>query len=154
MISIQLASKKDVLKFKAKFREACEKHGLRLGKSNQKAEAIITELFNATNFNTLVAKASEGGWDTSSEITNSVGESQYETSASPLAKLLNMSDDELEEMAPDIYENNGNSGDGLYNYFFYVPESTPREVLERNGWKVGDLIDDIPLNIHSEPDDF
>ena len=70
MIAIQLNSKKDVTALKGKFRDACEGQGLRLGKTQKKIEAILTELFECKNYNELVARAA------SDEETNSLWDSK------------------------------------------------------------------------------
>jgi hypothetical protein len=55
-------------------------------------------------------------------------------SLSPLAKELELTDEELNSIPldpEDLEENHGSSGDMLYNYYFYVPETTPPEILAK-----------------------
>lgn len=56
MISENLQTKKDILEFKNRIRAAFENQGIRLGKSNQKLDAIIADLFGAKNYNAFVAE--------------------------------------------------------------------------------------------------
>ncbi|MCG9575360.1 hypothetical protein L1D14_03830 [Vibrio tubiashii] len=64
---------------------------------------------------------------------------------SPLAQHLTISDDELSSMSIELIANTGSSGDAVYSYWFEVPDDTPKELLEKNDWKVGQTIDDIPV---------
>ncbi len=57
MYTITLASKRDVHRFRDSFKSICDKHGIRLGKSNDKPELIIAELLNFPNYNTLLGVA-------------------------------------------------------------------------------------------------
>lgn len=71
-----------------------------------------------------------------------------------LADYLEIDVEYLDEIQPEIEENMGSSGEMLYNYFFYVPEDVDPDILNELGWRVGELIDDIPLNIYQEQDDY
>ncbi|EOX4263290.1 hypothetical protein ACPF30_003497 [Vibrio cholerae] len=66
---------------------------------------------------------------------------------SPLSRYLGISDDDWEEMGAELNANTGNSGDMTYCYWFMVPEDTPEEILHKTGWKAGQMIDDIPLDV-------
>jgi len=59
-----------------------------------------------------------------------------------MATYLRLTDDEFNELNIEISENNA-SGDGLYNYYFYVPDNVPDDLLKRLDWSCGDLIDNI-----------
>lgn len=48
-------------------------------------------------------------------------------------------------MGAELHENTGNSGEMTYNYWFTVPEGTAEEILEKTGWKIGEMINDIPV---------
>lgn len=60
-----------------------------------------------------------------------------------LADNLDLTLDELDEMnlySDDLNDNYGNSGEMLYEHYFYVPECTPKYILEKKGWSVGETI--------------
>ncbi len=74
---------------------------------------------------------------------------------SKLAVYLDLTDDQLDEMGLDeniIHEDTGNSGEMVYSYYFNVPESTPQDILENKGWKIGERIG-LPLSLFNEPDE-
>jgi len=64
---------------------------------------------------------------------------------SPLAQYLGITDEEWDEMGANLDANTGNSGEMTYCYWFIVPEGTSDDILEKTGWKVGQMIDDIPV---------
>ncbi len=64
---------------------------------------------------------------------------------SALAQHLGITDDEWDEIGADLHANTGHSGEMPYDYWFTVPEGTSEELLEKTGWKVGQVIDDIPV---------
>lgn len=77
---------------------------------------------------------------------------------SKLAKFLDLTDEQLDEMGLDednIHEDTGSSGEMTYSYYFNVPENTPQYILDEKGWVVGDRVE-IPLGFFddepSEPD--
>jgi len=75
-------------------------------------------------------------------------------SQSALAVELDLTDEELDSipLAPeDLGENTGHSGDMVYEYYFYVPDTTPEEILQKKEWKIGDCIY-VSLNAFDEPD--
>lgn len=51
----------------------------------------------------------------------------------------------------EIHENNGNSGEDLYGYFFYVPEEASEDILSAMNWTRGACIE-LSLNAFDEPD--
>ncbi|HHQ4578364.1 hypothetical protein ACSZN2_22095 [Aeromonas hydrophila] len=52
----------------------------------------------------------------------------------------------------ELNENTGNSGDMVYCYWFIVPDTTSDDILEKTGWKIGQMVDDIPVwVVDSEP---
>lgn len=53
---------------------------------------------------------------------------------------LELSKDEFDSLDLTWEENVGSKGEMVYEYYSYVPSHTPVEILERKGWKVGDLI--------------
>ncbi|WP_323957308.1 hypothetical protein [Aeromonas caviae] len=72
---------------------------------------------------------------------------------SALARHLGITDDEWDEMGVELNENTGNSGDMVYCYWFIVPDATSDDILEKTGWKIGQMVDDIPVwVVDSEPD--
>lgn len=75
-------------------------------------------------------------------------------SQSALAIELDLDDDELESIPlhpEDLQENTGHSGDMVYEYYFYVPDTTPVEILNKKGWKIGDCIY-VSINVFDEPE--
>ncbi|MEM6230140.1 hypothetical protein [Shewanella scandinavica] len=64
-----------------------------------------------------------------------------------LSQHLGISDDDWEDMGAELNENTGNSGDMTYCYWFIVPENTPEEILVKTGWEIGQMIDQIPVEI-------
>ncbi|ELV7527161.1 hypothetical protein QMU90_000933 [Edwardsiella ictaluri] len=70
---------------------------------------------------------------------------EYQDSA--LSRYLGITDDEWEDMGAELYENTGSSGDMVYSYWFVVPEGTSDDILEKTGWKIGQVINDIPVDV-------
>lgn len=64
---------------------------------------------------------------------------------SAIAQHLGITDNEWEDMGADLHANTGNCGDMTYCYWFTVPDGTPDDILDKTGWKVGQMIDDIPV---------
>lgn len=58
MYTLTLPSKQDVHRYRDRLKSVCVKYGVQLGKSNEKAEAILAELFDCPNYNTLLGIAS------------------------------------------------------------------------------------------------
>ncbi|MBO2613094.1 hypothetical protein [Shewanella algae] len=73
---------------------------------------------------------------------------------SHLSRYLGISDDDWEEMGAELNANTGNSGEMTYCYWFMVPEDTPEEILHKTGWKAGQTIDDIPLDVVDSEGDY
>ncbi len=75
-------------------------------------------------------------------------------SQSALAIELDLDDDELESIPlnpEDLEQNTGHSGEGSYGFYFYVPDTTPVEILNKKGWKIGDCVY-VSINVFDEPD--
>ena len=66
---------------------------------------------------------------------------------SPLSQYLGISDVEWDEMGAELNANTGNSGEMTYCYWFIVPENTSDEILDKTGWKIGQTIDDITVEL-------
>ena len=64
-----------------------------------------------------------------------------------LSRHLGISDDDWEEMGAELNANTGNSGEMTYCYWFMVPEGTSEEILNKTGWKTGQMIDQIPIEL-------
>lgn len=75
-----------------------------------------------------------------------------EDNSSELASYLGLTDQQLDQLDLELYEDTGASGEMVYSYFFTVPEHTLSEILELTGWKVGQLINGIPTNVVEEDD--
>lgn len=73
---------------------------------------------------------------------------------SDLAQYLGITDDEWDCMGADLHANTGHSGEMTYDYWFTVPDETSEDLLEKTGWKVGQMIDGIPVSVveYDEPD--
>jgi hypothetical protein len=63
---------------------------------------------------------------------------------SALAQYLGITDDEWNDMGAELNANTSRD-DMVYSYWFEVPEGTPEDLLEKTGWKVDQMIDDIPV---------
>ncbi|WP_368181122.1 hypothetical protein [Aeromonas sp. R7-5] len=72
---------------------------------------------------------------------------------SALAQYLGITDDEWDDMGAELNANTSRD-DMIYSYWFEVPEGTPEDLLEKTGWKVDQMIDDIPVSVVDcdEPD--
>ena len=79
--------------------------------------------------------------------TGSFIETLIKAPDSKLARYLGISDVEWEEMGVELNENYGNSGNMIYCYWFTVPEDITEEVLDKTGWKIDQIIDDIPVSL-------
>ncbi|KAA8726736.1 hypothetical protein [Ewingella americana] len=76
-------------------------------------------------------------------------------SLSALAIELDLTDEELDSIPlepQDLQESTGNSGDMVYEYYFYVPDSTPVEILKKKGWAVGECVY-VSRNVFDEPEE-
>jgi len=69
---------------------------------------------------------------------------KLEENMNELATYLGLTDDQYDELDPELQEDMGHSGEMLYSYWFYVPEHASSEILEVTGWRVGQLINGIP----------
>lgn len=72
---------------------------------------------------------------------------------SELSEYLGITEEQLDELDPEFHEDSGSSGDMVYSFYFNVPEGASEEVLEATGWKVGDLINDIPTSLFDDCED-
>lgn len=75
-----------------------------------------------------------------------------EDNMNDLASYLGITDAQLEELNLEFHEDTGSSGEMVYSYYFYVPDNTPQKILEITGWKPGQLINGIPVNVFDEED--
>ena len=64
-----------------------------------------------------------------------------------LANYLNISENQLEELNLEIHEDTGSTGEMNYSYWFEVPEDISEEITNITGWKPGQVISDIPLDV-------
>ena len=66
---------------------------------------------------------------------------------SVLADYLGLTDDELDELDIELYEDTGSSGEMVYSFWFEVPENISEEIKESTGWEPGQVITGIPINV-------
>jgi hypothetical protein len=64
-----------------------------------------------------------------------------------LSQHFNISDVEWEEMGAELNANTGNNDGMTYSYWFIVPDNTSEEILEKTGWQVGQMVDEIPIEL-------
>lgn len=85
--------------------------------------------------------------------TGSFTETLVKAPDSALAQYLGITDDEWDDMGAELNANTSRD-DMIYSYWFEVPEGTPEDLLEKTGWKVDQMIDDIPVSVVDcdEPD--
>jgi|GEM_PF-2301729 hypothetical protein len=74
-------------------------------------------------------------------------ETLIKTPDSLLSRHLGISDDDWEDMGAELNTNTGNSGEMTYCYWFIVPEGTSEEILYKSGWEIGQMIDQIPVEL-------
>ncbi|MGO1191998.1 hypothetical protein [Vibrio casei] len=77
--------------------------------------------------------------------TGTFSETLIKAPDSLISRHLGISDDDWEEMGAELNANTGNSGEMTYCYWFMVPEGTSEEILQKTGWKIGQMIDQIPV---------
>ncbi|MCV2402274.1 hypothetical protein OFY17_05165 [Marinomonas sp. C2222] len=65
---------------------------------------------------------------------------------SALSQYFGISDAEWEELGAELNANTGND-EMTYCYWFTVPDDTSEEILEKTGWQVGQIVDDIPVEL-------
>lgn len=73
-----------------------------------------------------------------------------EDTRSSIAKYLDIPTDyvdEFESLEIDYNEDRGASGDMIYQYYFYVPDSASEEFLELMKWTKGERISGIPVHV-------
>ncbi|MEW8027470.1 MAG: hypothetical protein AB2761_03400 [Candidatus Thiodiazotropha endolucinida] len=66
---------------------------------------------------------------------------------SKLASYLGITNEQLDQLDIEVHEDTGSSGDMIYSYWFEVPEDIPGEVKVSTGWKPGQIITGIPIEI-------
>ena len=66
---------------------------------------------------------------------------------SVLSQYFGISDLEWEEVGAELNANTGNNDEMTYCYWFTVPNGTPEDILVKTGWKIGQVIDDIPVEL-------
>ncbi|PTB31420.1 hypothetical protein [Photobacterium phosphoreum] len=72
---------------------------------------------------------------------------------SGIVEYLNIPDDyisDFESLNIEYHDNDGSSGDMIYNHYFEVPHDTNEEFLEAMGWSKGQLINDIPVHVFED----
>ncbi|GHG07776.1 hypothetical protein [Thalassotalea marina] len=97
----------------------------------------------------IAKSASQRDLDAANGLPN-----RLEANMSELANYLGITDEQLEELDLEIQGDYGSSGEMLYSYYFEVPEHAPSDVLEITGWKVGQVINSIPLSVFPEEPDL
>ncbi|ELM3617657.1 hypothetical protein RYR54_003342 [Aeromonas sobria] len=72
---------------------------------------------------------------------------------SALAQYLGITDDEWDDMGAELNANTSRD-DMVYSYWFEIPYGASEDLLEKTGWKVDQMIDDIPVSVVDcdEPD--
>jgi hypothetical protein len=50
-------------------------------------------------------------------------------------------------MGAELNANTGNNDGMTYSYWFIVPDNTSEEILEKTGWQVGQMVDEIPIEL-------
>jgi hypothetical protein len=59
MLTLELKTRKSIIALREKLRSSCEDMGLRLGRTHQKPEYILSKLFNVGTYNELMSKTME-----------------------------------------------------------------------------------------------
>jgi len=77
--------------------------------------------------------------------TGTFAETLIKTPDSLLSRHLGISDDDWEDMGAELNANTGSTGEMTYCYWFIVPEGISEEILHKTGWKIGQMIDQIPV---------
>lgn len=63
---------------------------------------------------------------------------------SPLSRYLGITDNEWDELCVELHAYTGNSDEQPYSYWFSVPDGISSDILDKTGWKIGQVINDIP----------
>ena len=71
-----------------------------------------------------------------------------------LSQHLEISNEDWDAMGVELHANTGSNDEGPYCYWFEVPENTPEEILEKTGWKVGQTVNDIPVEVVDVDDEY
>lgn len=79
--------------------------------------------------------------------TGTFSEKLIKAPESLLSQHFGISDVEWEEMGAELNANTGSSDDMTYCYWFIVPEGTSEEILEKTGWQIDQMIDDVPVEL-------
>ncbi|WP_370553397.1 hypothetical protein [Edwardsiella tarda] len=66
---------------------------------------------------------------------------------------LGLSEEEFNDLNFEWFENTGSSGEATYGFFSYIPEHTPEEILQRNGWSVGNMVE-VSLNAFDDEEEW
>ncbi|EJS2611611.1 MULTISPECIES: hypothetical protein [Vibrio] len=74
-------------------------------------------------------------------------ESLVKKPESRLSQHLGITDEEWDEMDVELNADTGSHDEMTYCYWFEVPEGTLQEILDKTGWKVGDVINGIPISV-------
>ncbi len=77
--------------------------------------------------------------------TGAFSETLVKAPDSTLSQHFGITDKEWNDIGVELNANTGNSGEMTYCYWFVVPDTTSDEILEKTGWHIGQIIDDIPV---------
>lgn len=66
---------------------------------------------------------------------------------SQLSQYLEISDIEWAEMEASLNPSYGHNDDIIYSYWFVIPDNTSEKILKKTGWKVNQIISDIPISV-------
>lgn len=72
---------------------------------------------------------------------------------SGIVEYLNIPDDyisDFESLNIEYHDNDGSSGDMIYNHYFEVPHDASEDFLVVMGWSKGQLINDIPVHVFED----
>ncbi|MCG9657621.1 hypothetical protein [Vibrio mediterranei] len=77
--------------------------------------------------------------------TGSFRETLVKKPNSHLSLHLGVTDEEWVELDVELNANTGTHDGMIYCYWFEVPEGAPQDTLDKTGWQIGEVIDDIPV---------
>lgn len=59
---------------------------------------------------------------------------------SGLSDYLGITEEELDELEIELLPDDGSSGEMVYSYYFYVPDTISNELSEQTGWVPGEVV--------------